>query len=244
MVDFIQSECWLSSSKLLGGYFNMLPLVYYLFNSKNHQVPNSQIDRVRKAIYLFGFTSPFSRYADSRIGKFIREALKPLVEKNDETFPLEKCVYWVYSWERVERYDAKLLRRNVLLTLHLVQRHSGAKIHYDKNAPQIDHIFPSSTLPEKEYDEASINHFANFWILAKNKNQNKSNKHPREYFKDIDDAILQRAYIDRKLLDYKHYKTFLKEREAKILKHIKRELKLSNTDFDFTESVRLLYGNR
>lgn len=229
MVDFVQTECWISSSKLLGGYYNLVPLVYYLFYIKNHQVPNSQIDRVRKSIYLFGLTSPFSRYADSRLGKFIREELKPLYEKKSEIFPLEKGAWWISYWEGVNGYGSQLLQGNPSLVLHLVQRRSGAKVHYDKNSPQIDHVFPSSKLREKGYDESVINHFANFWILAKNKNQIKSNKHPKKYFEDVSDDVLQRAFIDRELMDYKRFKVFLREREQKILSHVKKELRLSDS---------------
>ena len=236
MVDFVQNECWISSSKLLRGYFNLVPLVYYLFHVKDHQVPNSQIDKVRKATYLFGFTAPFSRYADFRLAKFIREELKPLFDQNDYSFPLEKSAWWVSYWENIKEYGSQLLQGNPSLAVHLIQRRSGAKVHYEKNAPQIDHIFPSSTLRQKGYDEALINHFANFWILSKNKNQNKSNKHPKKYFEDVDDGILQRALIDRSLLDYKHFRSFLKQREIKILEHIRKELKLSNTDFGLSSN--------
>lgn len=235
MVDFVQSECWISSSKLLGGYYNLLPLVYYLFRITNHQVPNSQIDRARKAIYLFGFTSPFSRYADSRLAKFIRQELKPLSDKKDDTFPLEKSTWWIWYWENIKGYSPQLLNGNPSLVLHLVQRRSGAKVHYDKNSPQIDHIFPSSILRRQGYDESTINQFANYWILAKNKNQNKSNKPPKRYFEDVSDDVLQRAYIDRELLDYRHFKTFLKDRQEKILSHVKKELKLSDSDIEVTE---------
>lgn len=232
MVDFVQSECWISSSRLLGGYYNLVPFVYYLFHTKDLQVPNREIDRVRKTVYLFGFTRPFSRYADSRLGKFIREELTPRAKKHDETFPLKDALWWVRYWEKVEKFGSELVQGNPSLALHLVQRRSGAKVHYEKNAPQIDHIFPRSVLREKEFDAAEINHFANFWILAKTKNQNKYNKHPKTYFKEVSDSELERAYIDRNLLDYKRYKTFLKNREAKILQHIKKELKLSDSDYD------------
>jgi hypothetical protein len=231
-VDFVQNQCWIASSKLLGGYYNLVPFVYYLFNTKDHQVPNSEIEKIRKGVYLFGFTSPFSRYADSRIGKFIREELKPLAEKHNERFPLKRSLWWVWYWEDTEEYGPELLQGNPSLALHLVQRRSGAKVHYHKNAPQIDHIFPRSVLRKKGYDEAEINHFANFWILARNKNQNKYNKHPKLYFADVSNSELRRAYINKKLFEYRRYRTFLKEREAKILKHVKKELKLSISDFD------------
>lgn len=231
MIDFVQNECWISSSKLLGGYYNLVPLVYYLFHIRDHQVPMGQTDRVRKAIYLFGFTSPFSRYADSRLGKFIREELKPLSEQRSVNFPLEKCALWVAYWEQIKGYGPQLLQGNPSLALHLVQRLSGTKVHYEKNAPQIDHIFPSSILREKEYDESLVNHFANFWILAKNKNQNKSNKHPKKYFEEVSDSMLKTALIERSLLDYKHFKSFLKKREADLLTCIEKELRLTSTDF-------------
>jgi uncharacterized protein with ParB-like and HNH nuclease domain len=232
LIDFVQNECWISSSKLLGGYYNLVPFVYYLFNISDHQIPNSEIDRVRKAVYLFGFTSPFSRYADSRLNKFINEELKPLAENCDHKFPLEESLYWVWYWEKFENCDAKLLQGNPSLALHLVQHRTGTKVHYDKNSPQIDHIFPRSELKDKGYEEADINKFANLWILPKSKNQNKSKIHPKKYFEDVPDFELDRSYIDRKLLDYRSYKTFLKTREENILLHVKKELNISDTDFD------------
>jgi len=231
-IDFVQNQCWIASSKLLGGYYNLVPFVYYIFHTKNHQVPNSQIDNVRKTVYLFGFTSPFSRYADSRLGKFIREELKPRAEKKDDRFPLGDAVYWVWYWEGIKDYGPQLIQGNPPLALHLVQRLSGAKVLYEKNAPQIDHIFPRSVLREKKFDEAEINHFANFWILSKNKNQNKSKKHPRDYFADVSSYELKRAYIDRKLLDYRKYRTFLRQRQSRILNHIKNKLNLSDKDYN------------
>lgn len=234
-VDFVQTNCWIASSKLLKTYYNLVPLVYYLFYTTNHQVPDDEIDRVRKSIYLFGFTSPFSKYADSRLGKFIREDLKPLAEKGDEKFPLEESVYWVHQWAKIDNFGPRLLQGNPSLALHLIQRRSGAKVHYEKNAPQIDHIFPRSKLRDKKYKDAEIDHFSNYWILAKNKNQNKSNKHPKKYFEDVNDTELHRAFIDRELLDYRSYKIFIKNREAEIVEKIKEELKISDTDFNFYE---------
>jgi hypothetical protein len=91
-VDYVQSECWCSSSRVLGGSATLIPFVYYLFHAHKHQVPNSQTAKVRKAIYLFGFTMPFSRYADSRLGRFIRNELKPLARDNDDSFPFARAV--------------------------------------------------------------------------------------------------------------------------------------------------------
>jgi hypothetical protein len=228
-VDFVQAACWCQSSSLLGGSSTLIPFVYYLFYAKNHEVPNDQVVNVRKALYLFGFARPFSRWGESRLGSFIRNELRPLVSKGASGFPFERAVAWVKYWERIERYDA-LLQANHLLTLHLVQGLRGAKVLYDRNAPQIDHIFPRSELRKKKLDESQINHFANFWILAKGKNQNKSNRHPADYFKDVGDGVLAQALIDRTMLDYRRYTTFLKARTDKIVERVKERLELTEED--------------
>jgi len=230
-VDFVQRECWCSSSRVIGGYNTMVPLVYYLFHTKNHEVRNDQVANVRKAFFVFAFSRPFSRYADSRIGRFIRSELKPLLDKGEEIFPLEDAVSWVNYWERVETIE-DLLQKNTLLSLHLVQGLTGTKVQYRRNTPEIDHIFPRSVLRKKGYDEVLINYFANFWVLAKGKNQNKSNRHPADYFKDVDDKILEQALIDRELLDYRRYTKFLRKRSELILKKVKQRLQVSDKEFE------------
>ena len=67
-----------------------------------------------------------------------------------------------------------------------------------------------------------MNHFANFWIPAKAKNQNKSNRHPADFFKDVHAVALKRALIDRELLDYRRITTFAKEREAQLLDVVRK----------------------
>ncbi|MEZ5032654.1 MAG: HNH endonuclease domain-containing protein [Saprospiraceae bacterium] len=217
LVDFMEDECNILNSSIIGGYLNLIPIVYYLANTPNNLVPNSEIKNLKIALYIFGFTKPFSRYADSRIGKFIREELKPLSSKDDFTFPLDSSIWWANYWEGYNLFDVKLLQKNRHLTLHLLQGKAGTKVKYERNAPEIDHIFPQSTLREKEYDWGIINSYGNFWILSKTKNQNKSNKHPKEYFADVDDSVLEKVFIDRHMLDYRQFTTFVKERELKIL---------------------------
>lgn len=230
-VDFVQRECRCSSSKVLGGSATLVPLVYYLFHARKHQVPNSQVANARKALYLFGFARPFSRYADSRLGRFIRDELKPLAEEGDGSFPIDEAISWVAFWERVKAFGEELIQGNPMLALNLVQGHMGARVQHAANEPQLDHIFPRSTLRDKGFAEAEINHFANFWILGKGKNQNKSNRHPAKYFADVADAEMRRALIDRGLLDYRRYRTFLRKRSTKILERVRKRVGFSDEDF-------------
>ena len=207
----------------------MVPFVYYLYHTKNHEVRNDQTLNVRKAFFVFAFARPFSRYADSRIGRFIRSELKTPSENGDETFPLKKAVSWVGYWEGIATLE-ELVQKNPLLALHLVQGLTGAKVQYRRNAPEIDHIFPRSVLREKKYGEAQINHFANFWILARGKNENKNNKHPEKYFKDVDDKILEQALIEREFLDYRRYTKFLQRRGKLMLEEVEQKLQLSDKE--------------
>jgi hypothetical protein len=229
VVDFVQTEAHCSSSAVLGGVNTLVPFVYYMFHTKRHEVPNDQIDRLRTALYLFSFARPFSRYADSRIGAFVKSELMPRLSKGNEEFPLEQGISSVKRWERIHSID-ELAQSNVSLALHLVQGLTGAKPQYHLNAPEVDHIFPRAELRKKDYAEDQINHYANFWILAKGKNRNKSNKHPKLYFEDVSDNQLRRALIPREMLDYRRFTTFLESRQAAMIMALEKRLLLSDSD--------------
>jgi hypothetical protein len=229
VVDFVVSEARCQSSSLLGGVNTLVPFVYYTFRAKRHEIPNSQVDNVRTALYLFAFARPFSRYADSRIGAFVRNELKALFDQGDHNFSVSDAIYWVRYWEGIESL-AQLAQRNESLALHLVQGLTGAKFQYHLNAPEIDHIFPRAQLRRREYSEDQINNFANFWILAKGKNRNKSDKHPKQYFADVSDTQLGRALIPREMLDYRRFTTFLDTRKSAIVRRLGRTLQLTDSD--------------
>jgi hypothetical protein len=231
VVDAVSRDCWCSSSSLLGGQTTLVPFVYYLYHAPKHEVPAGQIDSFRKALYLFAFARPFSRYADSRLWKFIREEIRPLVEKKTYRFPLDRAVWWIAYWESITGFNERLLQSNVSLALHVLQNISTNKAHYERNAGQIDHIFPRAELRRKDFDESEINHFGNFWILAKGKNQNKSDKHPSRFFEDVNESEMRRAIIDRDMLDYRRFRTFLKDRSDRIVETVGKRLGFSDADF-------------
>jgi uncharacterized protein with ParB-like and HNH nuclease domain len=231
-IDAIQNYCWVANSKLLGNYNTMVPFVYYLFRNPKWQLPNDQIDNFRKALFLFSFAKPFARYADSRLGKFIKEEIKPLADKGDLSFPFESAIRWVSWWEGVNDFDKDLVQRNYRIALHIIQGYTGIEPRLESNAPEIDHIFPRSILRAKGYDEHKVNNFANFWVLSKDKNQNKSNKHPSKYFSDVPDSIMKKALIDRTLLNYQKYNKFLKIRGQEIVNSVKRKIGFSSSEFE------------
>lgn len=233
-VDFVQTECRCESSRLLGSSSTLVPLVYYVFHLPRHDVPNAQVERLRTGTYLLGLATPFSRYAESRVGAVVRQTFRPLAEANDHEFPLEDVIDWVADWEGIESVE-DLAQSNARLSLHLLQGRGGAKVQYSRNSPEVDHIFPRAELRRKKYDEEDINDLANFWILAQGKNRNKSDKHPKEYFKDVSKRQLDNALIDRKMLDYRRYTTFIAKRRQKMTKRLGRILDLSDEAFQDEE---------
>jgi hypothetical protein len=231
LVDFVTRDCWCSSSSLLGGQATLVPFVYCLFRAPNHEVPISEVEPFRKALYLFAFARPFSRYAESRLWKFIREEIMPLVDKGYHGFPFDRAVAWVKYWEGITGLNEGLLQSNVALTLHVLQNISADRAHYQRNAEQIDHIFPRAELREKGFEEAEINHFGNFWILAQGRNQNKSATHPAKFFANVGIGEMRRALIDPDMLHYGRYRTFIRERGDKIIKIVGRRVGFSDEDF-------------
>jgi len=230
-VDSIQKYCWISSNKVFGGSQNLVPFVYYHYYLPKHDIPNNQIENFRKSFFIFSFAGPFSRYADSRLGKFIKAELRPLREAQKWEFPFSSAIWWVNYWENINAFNGQLVQRNPHLALHLIQQDTGNKIQYKMNSREMDHIFPRSKLREKDYDESKVNHFANFWILGKGKNINKTNKHPKKYFSDVPDKELEKAMIDRNMLDYRRYNTFLEKRGKSIIEKLKQKIGFSEADF-------------
>ena len=129
--------------------------------------------------------------------------------------------------------DDRLFQNNHELALALIQRRTGGKIQLSANLPETDHIFPRSVLSEKGFDLPEINDLGNLWILPRGINRNKSAKHPREFLSDVDDTALQVAMIDRQLLDYRSYRTFVRQRRDKMTEKSREITGLTNESFAF-----------
>ena len=229
-VDFVQGECKCQSSRLLGSSTTLVPIVRYLHTLPRHEVPNDQVDRVRTAVYLFGLARPFSRYGESRVGNFVRTALDTRAA-DDGSFPLETALRRVRDWENIESVEA-LAEANHLLTLHLIQGLSGTRVQYSRNAPEVDHIFPRSELRKRGHDEDDINDLANFWILARGKNRNKSNRAPKDYFANVAKGQLDKALIDPTMLNnYRGFRKFIRERRTAMVERLSKQIGLQDADF-------------
>ncbi|MCW1886724.1 DUF262 domain-containing protein [Luteolibacter flavescens] len=224
MVDFVTAHCWVQSSRLMGGSWPLVPLAYYFFRLDRHRIPNSEIAKVRRSFFQLAFSGVLSRWAESRISTLIRQDLKPLADQGANSFPEDRISARVHQWHGHSEIDQHLVWSNVALALHLVQGLNGGAVKHDDNLPEVDHIFPRATLRDEGVEEEMVNHFANFWILARGKNRNKSDKNPSDYFADVPDSEMGRALIPRELLDFAKYGDFIERRSNALVDAIRTKL--------------------
>lgn len=92
-------------------------------------------------------------------------------------------------------------------------------------------------MSEKNVDWAKIENLANFWFLPRGVNRNKSDKHPRDFLKPVDDALLEEALIERSMLDYRRFQQFLNDRGEKIVAKLQKRTKLSVKLFESADDA-------
>jgi len=232
-VDFIRVHCWINSDRTLPGHNLLIPFVYYLFNLPEGVFPEKDIPKFRKFLYISGFTRLFTRYAESRIKIYLRDFLKPQFDQGNFNFSFKKAMVFLKRYESFNGLEDNLLSNNIHLVLNIIQKNFDMNLLYDKNDPEIDHIFPRSILLEKGRDDYHINHYANYWYLPKKQNRNKSNKHPKIFLEEIgmNKKKLSKLFIDFELLNYHRFLFFLDKRSKQIKNFISEELELEESDY-------------
>lgn len=237
-IDFVRAECGIDSARLIGGINTMVPFVHYLFHSTKHTFLKGARADARRALFLFAFAKTFTQHTESRTGAFVRDYLPSAAEiANGAPFPFEKAAEYV-SWRtNFDLAEDRLFSNNVELALALIQRRTGGKIQLSANLPEIDHIFPRSELEAKGTEQQEVHDLGNLWILPRGVNRNKSSKHPRDFLRDVDDTILEVALIDRSLLDYRSFRTFIRTRRTAIADELRKITGLVRERFDFLKDA-------
>ncbi|MGA2841719.1 MAG: DUF262 domain-containing protein [Steroidobacteraceae bacterium] len=237
-IDFVRAECGIDSARLLGGISTMVPFVHYLFHAPKHTFPKGVKADARRALFLFAFAKTFTQHSESRTGAFVRDYLPaPKDIAQGSPLPFNGAAEYV-SWRaNFDLAEDRLFGNNVDLALALIQRRTGGRIQLSENLPEIDHIFPRSVLEEKGIEPQEIHDLGNLWILPRGMNRNKSAKHPHEYLSDVDDTALRTAMIDRNLLDYRSYRTFIRNRRSKMAEKLREITGLTAQSFAFLTNV-------
>lgn len=230
-IDFVRQQCWINSNGTLPGINMLIPFVYYFYHLPKHITATEDIPNLRKFFYFSAFTKLFTRWSDPRILTYTRDILNPALRTDKKRFPYESSVNFLKSKQYDFNYITDgFLNNNRQLVLNLVQRNFGSPALYDKNQPEIDHIFPESELMNRKVPDYEINFFANFWYLPLAVNRNKSAKHPHKFMEEhkISATQLESVFIDPDLLDYPLYDQFIKSRAEKIRNYIRYILELDN----------------
>ncbi|NTA18957.1 GmrSD restriction endonuclease domain-containing protein [Agrobacterium tumefaciens] len=235
--DFVRQECKIDNIKYLGGISTLVPVVYYIFHSPSHVVPLSAKTDLTRSIYLFAFSKVFSQHVESRTAAYVREVFETADIKAGKKFPLKKSIQHVGWKTGMWSPDLQFFASNRELALALLQNYAGGTVAFSGNIPEIDHIFPKGTLSEKNVDWAKIENLANFWFLPRGVNRNKSDKHPRDFLKPVDDALLEEALIERSMLDYRRFQQFLNDRGEKIVAKLQKRTKLSVKLFESADDA-------
>jgi len=232
--DFVRQHCWIHSDRVLPGYNILIPFVYFLFHSPKHLFKESDITEIRKFFYISGFTRLFTRYSETRIKIYIRDYLKPKFDKGIYNFSFDDSMGFLKRYETFDGINNEILNANLHLTLNLLQKDFDMEILYEKNDPEIDHIFPKSTLKEKGLDDYIINFYANYWYLPREKNRNKSKKHPKDFLLNevkMKKEQLKKLFIDTELLNFHRYSTFIEKRSNSIRNYISETLEIRESDY-------------
>lgn len=235
-VDFVRAECAIDSARLLGGISTLVPFVHYLYHAPKHVFAKGAKANARRALFLFAFAKTFTQHSESRTGAFIRDYLPSAADiANGSAFPFNEAAEYV-SWRtNFDLTDDRLFSNNPELALALIQRRTGGKIQLAANLPETDHIFPRSVLGDKKFELQEINDLGNLWILPRGVNRNKSAKHPHDFLSDVEDSVLDVAMIDRDLLDYRSYRTFIKTRRENIADKLREITGLTEKSFAFLQ---------
>ncbi|MGO8061452.1 DUF262 domain-containing protein [Rhizobium johnstonii] len=241
--DFIKNDCKIDNTRLLGSISTLVPFVFYLYHCPNKSLPLRAKTDATRAIFLFGFSKLFSQHIESRTAAYIRDILDERTIAAGGKFPINETIQHVAWKTNFVASDRSLFNNNHELALALVQNLPGGPVAYVGNSPEVDHIFPKSTLYERGFDWQKINDLANFWILPRGINRNKTNLPPKEYLKDVDASLLEDALIDRDLLTFGKFERFLKVRSARIVEMLQARTKLTAKLFEALELEDVYEGD-
>ena len=228
-IDFLRQECWLNSSQALPGLNLLVPFVHYFYLLPKHTIAVRDIPNVRKFFYFVALSKIFTTWADARILVYTRDILDASCKTGDFSFPYQKSIEYLKRKESGFNFITdSLLNNNRRLVLGLIQGNMDHNSLFEKNEPEIDHIFPKAQLLNRKLTWNEIEVYANFWFLPMYVNRNKTDMHPKRFMeeKGIPSTHLEKMMIDLELLDYPQYSEFIRDRSRKIREFIEYRLEI------------------
>lgn len=229
--DLIYGKTYLKTDKIIPSYLSLIPLIYFRYHFKNKWA--SHINESLEYILRVSLTGVFSGQPDNLIDKLIQRI------RADNDFILNEMYGVIRENGRNLEISGDMITN---LNYWKKEIHLFFNIWYgfnyqpalNDNKPQIDHIFPQSMLRKvklpnpntgkmniMKYTWQNRDQLANLMLLTAEENGagNKSDTPPDVWFRDKDDAYLDRHLIpkDPKLWTLNNYEHFLEKRRKLIL---------------------------
>jgi hypothetical protein len=180
--DFIRHDLALYSDKVIRSYSCFVPLFDFLFHNPAPDEHNRQL--MRAYYYKSQLFNWYSSQTDGLIN-----VLHGLVGKKTAGFPLKEIKEYFtsrgYDVEFAPSHLEDMRLRYIILNLVYVSRFgtSPFDVVYEGNEPQIDHIYPQSSLRSQlGLPTSEINHIGNYRFIGAKENLRKRAELPTSYF--------------------------------------------------------------
>lgn len=242
VLDFIRGKTFIKSQKSLTSNLVLIPLIYVRFHFNKKWKEASNIDLYLLRCLLSG---SFSGHSDNLIDGLVKKF------KEIGSFNIDEAFNIIRSQNKsLELTEDRLLNigygnDSINILFNIWYRDFNHTPAYENNLPQIDHIFPQSSLrnvrvQSKEtgrmimkYHDHERNQLANCMLLSREENGNggKGSITPEEWFSNKDNKYLEKHLIplDKNLWKIEQFDNFIEARKKLIKDRFRNILFHDNT---------------
>ncbi len=233
VVDFVRGKTFIRCDKAMPSYLVLIPLVYLRYHFPSAWQQARDVDGFLLRSLLTGaFSGTPDQIIDDCVNKlkelqrFDGSELLDVIRSKGRSLELTEDRFWQMG------YGSDTIH----LLFNLWYRDFNYVPAYENNMPQVDHIFPQSSLKRirvenprtgrrdlMKYKDAERNQLANCMLLTQRENGSggKSDTLPEVWFADKDRAYLEMHLIpqDQELWKLGRYDDFIAARKALLLQH-------------------------
>jgi hypothetical protein len=222
--DFVVNDLKLFGDKVVRSYNSFVPLFDYLYHNPGPDAVS--IQRMRG----YFFKSQLFNWYRAQTDAVINGLQKYVGKKQPQGFPLVEIVNFFNGRKAITVLEFEHLKetrlRYILLNIIYVEKFGGNPfdVRYSGNEPQIDHIYPKSSLYKQfQLGIQEVNHLGNYRYVGAYDNLRKRAEEPASYFTrlkasniDISKHILIQEFSDRPESMKFDLETYRKFRDARL----------------------------
>lgn len=218
--DFVENELKVYSDKVVRSYGSFIPIFDYLYHNPKPDPKN------RALLRGYYYKSQLFNWYGARTDQLINVMHGFVGKPREDGFPINEIKDY---FSRSRKLDVELQMKHlqdirlrfIILNVMYVERFGSSPFNvvFKGNEPQVDHIYPQSSLRTKLHLETSeVNHLGNYRYFGASDNQRKRAELPAEYFArmkaggvDVGKHLLLQEYSDdpsRLTFDVATYRDF------------------------------------